>query len=136
LQAGGHRFDPGHVHQFFIESLEHFRENRTQESTQKQAVNTRPDLTKPVIYWVPVIAPGNIMFYQGSVFPQSDGNALISGLGTKAIVRATFDGKGGATAAQRWNIGERVRDIEEAPDGSLWILEDGISGGLFHLTPK
>ena len=61
---------------------------------------------------------------------------LISGLDTKALVRVTFDGKGGATAAQRWNIGTRVRDIEEAPDGSLWMLEDSNPGGLFHLTPK
>jgi glucose/arabinose dehydrogenase len=98
--------------------------------------DTRPDLAKPVIYWVPVIAPGNLMFYKGSVFPQWDGSALISGLVTQALVRVTFDGKGGATAAQRWSIGKRVRDIEEAPDGSLWMLEDANPGGLFHLTPK
>ena len=83
-----------------------------------------------------VIAPGNIMFYKGSVFPKWNGNALISGMATMALVRVTFDGKGGATAAQRWNMGKRVRDIEEAPDGSLWMLEDGNPGGLFHLTPK
>src|SRR5471032_822727 len=59
--------------------------------------DTRPDLAKPVIYWDPVIAPGNIMFYKGSAFPQWNGNALISGLVTKALVRVTFDGKGGAT---------------------------------------
>jgi glucose/arabinose dehydrogenase len=98
--------------------------------------DTRPDLAKPVIYWDPVIAPGNLMFYKGSLFPQWDGSALISGLESKAIVRVTFDGKGGATAVQRWTIGKRVRDIEEAPDGSLWMLEDAKPGGLFHLTPK
>ena len=98
--------------------------------------DTRPDLAKPVIYWVPVIAPGNLMFYKGHVFPHWNGSALISGLASEAIVRVTFDGKGGATAAQRWNIGKRIRDIEEAPDGSLWMLEDAESGGLFHLTPK
>src|ERR1700728_813554 len=97
--------------------------------------DTRPDLAKPVIYWVPVIAPGNLMFYQGSVFPWN-GDALVSGLAPMALVRVTFDGKGGATAAQRWSIGKRVRDIEEAPDGSLWMLEDANPGGLFHLTPK
>jgi glucose/arabinose dehydrogenase len=97
---------------------------------------TRPDLAKPVIYWVPVIAPGNLMFYKGSVFPHWNGSALISGLAGEAIVRVTFDGKGGATAVQRWNVGRRVRDIEEAPDGSLWMLEDAKPGGLFHLTPK
>ena len=98
--------------------------------------DTRPDLAKPVLYWVPVIAPGNIMFYKGNVFPQWNGDALISGLGSRSIILVTFDGKGGATAAQRWSVDKRVRDIEEAPDGSLWMLEDSTSGGLYHLTPK
>jgi glucose/arabinose dehydrogenase len=96
----------------------------------------RWQLAKPVIYWDPVLAPGNIMFYKGNLFPQWKGNALISGLVTKQIVRVTFDGKGGATVAQLRNVGKRVRDIEEAPDGSLWVLEDTNPGGLFHLTPK
>ena len=98
--------------------------------------DTRPDLVKPVIYWVPVIAPGNLMFYKGSMFPQWNGSALISGLASQAIIRVTFDGKGGATAVQRWNVGKRVRDIEEAPDGSLWMVEDARPGGLYRLTPK
>ena len=62
--------------------------------------------------------------------------ALISGLVSQVIDRVTFDGKGGATVVQRWNVGKRVRDVEEAPDGSLWMLEDAKPGGLFHLTPK
>ncbi|MGF6494130.1 glucose/arabinose dehydrogenase [Luteibacter sp. 621] len=98
--------------------------------------DTRPDLVKPVIYWVPVIAPGNLMFYKGNVFPHWKGSALVSGLVSMGITRITFDGKGGATAAQRWTVGMRVRDIEEAPDGSLWLLQDAQPGGLFHLTPK
>ena len=98
--------------------------------------DTRPDLAKPVIYWDPVIAPGNLMFYKGSVFPQWNGSALISGLESKAVLRVTFDGNGGAKVVQRWNVGKRVRDIEEAPDGSLWMLEDANPGGLFHLTPQ
>lgn len=98
--------------------------------------DTRPDLTKPVIYWLPVIAPGNLMFYKGSVFPGWNGSALASGLGSKSLTRITFDGKGGATAVERWDMNHRVRDIEEAPDGSLWMVEDAKPGGLFHLTPK
>jgi glucose/arabinose dehydrogenase len=97
--------------------------------------DTRPDLVKPVLYWVPVIAPGNLMFYKGNVFPHWNGSALVSGLASEAIVRLTFHGSS-ATAVQRWSIGKRIRDIEEAPDGSLWMLEDAESGGLFHLTPK
>ncbi|CAM0998991.1 Dehydrogenase [Rhodanobacter sp. Root179] len=98
--------------------------------------DTRPDLVKPVIYWVPVIAPGNLMFYKGRLFPHWQGSALLSGLVSEGIIRVTFDGKGGATAAQRWTIGKRIRDIEEAPDGSLWMVEDASPGGLYHLTPK
>jgi len=98
--------------------------------------DTRPDLAKPVIYWKPVIAPGNLMFYKGGMFPHWTGSALISALGSQGILRVTVDGKGGATAVQRWSLGMRIRDIEEAPDGSLWLLEDNQPGGLFRLTPK
>ncbi len=98
--------------------------------------DTRSDLVKPVIYWNPVIAPGNIMFYKGNVFSKWNGDALISGLATKTINVITFDGKGGATAAERYDVGHRIRDVEEAPDGSLWMLEDDKAGGVFHVTPK
>ena len=97
---------------------------------------TRPDLARPAIYWVPVIAPGNLMFYKGNLFPQWKGSALISGLVSQGIIRVTVDSKGGATAVNRWSIGKRIRDVEEAPDGSLWLLEDAKPGGLFRLTPK
>jgi glucose/arabinose dehydrogenase len=99
--------------------------------------DTRPEFAKPVLYWVPVIAPGNLMFYRGNkTFPQWDGSGFVSGLATHALVRIVFDGKGGAKAAERWDIGKRIRDVEEAPDGSLWMLEDANPGALIHLTPK
>jgi glucose/arabinose dehydrogenase len=98
--------------------------------------DTRPDLTKPVIYWTPIIAPGNIMFYTGAMFPQWKGSALVSGLASKALLRITFDGKGGAKPAERWEVGHRIRDVEVAPDGALWMLEDAKLGGVFRVTPK
>lgn len=97
--------------------------------------DTRPDLSKPVIYWVPVIAPGNLMFYQGAMFPQWNGSAFASGLASMALIRITFDGKGGAQTAERWAMGFRVRDVEVAPDGALWMIEDANPGGVFRATP-
>ena len=97
--------------------------------------DTRPDLIKPVIYWDPVIAPGNLMFYKGAMFPQWNGSALVSGLGSRAIIRITFDGRGGAQTAERWDVRRRVRDVEVAPDGALWMVEDAKPGGVFRLTP-
>jgi glucose/arabinose dehydrogenase len=97
--------------------------------------DTRPEFQKPVIYWVPVIAPGNLMFYKGSMFPQWNGSALISGLQSRTITRITFDGKGGAQAAERWNMGKQIRDVEVAPDGAIWMVENTSTGGLYRLTP-
>jgi aldose sugar dehydrogenase len=98
--------------------------------------DTRDDLTRPVIYWTPVIAPGNFIFYKGAMFPQWQGSALISGIATQTLSRVTFDGKGGATPAERWAVGRRIRDVEVAADGALWMLEDNNPGGLFRVTPK
>jgi glucose/arabinose dehydrogenase len=99
--------------------------------------DTRPDLAKPVLYWVPVIAPGNLMFYRGNqTFPKWNGNGFISGLASKTLNRIIFDGHGGAKTAERWEVGKRIRDVEEGPDGSLWMLEDANPGALIHVTPK
>jgi len=98
--------------------------------------DTHPELAKPVIYWTPVIAPGNLMFYSGAMFPQWKGSALVSGLSTQSLSRITFDGKGGATPAERWRVGFRRRDVEQGPDGALWLLEDANPGGLYRATPK
>ena len=99
--------------------------------------DTRPELAKPVLYWNPVIAPGNLVFYRGQKsFPQWDGSALVSGLASQSLTRIVFDGKGGARAAERWDVGKRIRDVAVAPDGTLWLLEDANPGALIHVTPK
>src|ERR1017187_7685276 len=96
----------------------------------------RADLAKPVIYWTPVIAPGNMTFYSGAMFPQWNGSALIGGLVTQSLSRITFDGTGGATPAERGSVDHRIRDVAVAPDGALWLIEDSRTGGLFRVTPK
>jgi glucose/arabinose dehydrogenase len=98
--------------------------------------DTRSDLEKPVIYWTPVIAPGNLAFYKGAMFPQWNGSALVSGLASKALIRITFDGKGDATQVDRWDVGFRVRDVEVAPDGAIWMIEDTATGRLVRVIPK
>src|SRR5215213_8107059 len=98
--------------------------------------DTRPDLAKPVLYWVPVIAPGNLMFYTSKqTFPQWTGSGLMGGMSTMSLNRIVFDGHGGAKPAERWNVGKRIRDVEQAPDGTLWMLEDSNPGALIHVTP-
>jgi glucose/arabinose dehydrogenase len=97
--------------------------------------DTRDDLTKPVLYWTPVIAPGNLVFYNGKLFPEWNGSALTGGLASMTINRIVINGAE-AKSAERWKVNHRIRDIEVGPDGALWVLEDAKPGALFRVTPK
>jgi glucose/arabinose dehydrogenase len=88
----------------------------------------------PVINWTPVIAPGNFIFYRGDLFRGWKGDALFAGLRSEALVRADIDGTTGREAA-RFPMGKRLRELVEAPDGALWVLEDGENARLLRLTP-
>jgi aldose sugar dehydrogenase len=89
----------------------------------------------PKAYWVPAISPGGLMFYNGAMFPDWKGSMFIGGLGGKALVRVKIDGET-ATKADHWNMGTRIREVEQGPDGAVWLLEDGEKGRLLKLTPK
>ena len=54
--------------------------------------DSRPDLAKPVLYRTPIIAPGNLIFYDGKMFPQWKGSALVSGLASKTLIRIVVTG--------------------------------------------
>ena len=97
--------------------------------------DARPDIAKPVIYWTPVIAPGNIAFYKGSLFLAWNGSLLLGGMATTSLSRIIVDGTTAKTA-ERWNVGKRIRDVAVAPDGAIWLLEDSATGGLIKVTPK
>ena len=96
--------------------------------------DTRPEFAKPKIVWTPVIAPAGLMIYQGEMFPLWQGDAFIGGLRSKALVRIEFDGEE-AREAERYDMGERIREVEEGPDGAIWLLEDGSGAKLLRLTP-
>ncbi|KPF91004.1 dehydrogenase [Novosphingobium sp. AAP83] len=95
---------------------------------------TRPDLTPPSINWTPVIAPGDMIFYTGTAFPKWQGQGLIAALGAGGIVRVGMEGKQ-IRELERIDLGNRIREIEQAPDGSIYVLEDGDGAKLRHITP-
>ncbi|MBB3033300.1 PQQ-dependent sugar dehydrogenase [Alteriqipengyuania lutimaris] len=90
--------------------------------------------TKPAIEWTPVIAPGDFIFYTGSMFADWRGDALIANLKEQNIVRVDMNGTS-ATEAARYDFGERLRDIVQGPDGALYVIEDGEDARLRKLTP-
>lgn len=97
--------------------------------------STRPDLAAPAISWNPVIAPGDFLFYSGKLWAEWKDQALIAGMGSAGIVRVTIDGEKAAEQA-RYPLDNRIREIDEADDGSLYVLEDGPGGRLLRLTRK
>jgi glucose/arabinose dehydrogenase len=99
--------------------------------------DTRPEFVKPLISWTPVVSPGNLIVYRGSLFPGWLGDALIAGLSSKAIIRVEFDGDE-AREVERYPMDARIRGVFEGPGGELWVLEDerADSGGrLLRLGP-
>jgi len=92
----------------------------------------------PKVFWNPVISPAGLMIYSGNMFKDWKGSAFIGGLSSKALVRVKLDGEN-ATKADQWDMGARIREVEQGPDGAIWLLEDeraGSQGRLLKLTPK
>ena len=76
-----------------------------------------------------------MIFYTGDLFDGLAGDLLIAGLKTEAIVRVATDGDTARETA-RYDMGNRIRQIVEGPDGALWVLEDGDGGRLLELRPR
>lgn len=95
---------------------------------------TRPEFNAPKLSWTPVISPSSLMIYSGSRFPQWQGDALIGGLSSRALVRVEFAGSEAREAA-RYDMGQRIREVEQGPRGAIWLLEDGEDGRLLRLEP-
>ena len=89
--------------------------------------HTRPEFAAPAVFWNPVISPSSLMFYSGSEFPDWRDDAFIGGLSSQALVRVEFDGES-AREAQRFDMGRRIRAVEQGPDGAIWLLEGGRPG--------
>jgi aldose sugar dehydrogenase len=97
--------------------------------------HTRPDLRAPLVSWTPVISPAGFIIYSGDVFPAWRGSGFIGGLSSKAIVRVALEGDT-AREAERWDMGERIRELEQGPDGHIYVLEDGGDARLLRLEPR
>lgn len=107
------------------------------DGTVIPAHDIHPEFRAPVITWTPVISPAGFMIYDGDQFAAWQGDGFIGGLSSMSLVRVEFDGET-AREAERFDMQRRIREVEQGPDGAIWLLEDGTRGGqgwLLKLTP-
>jgi glucose/arabinose dehydrogenase len=95
---------------------------------------TRPEFAQSIRHWTPVISPSGMAFYTGDLFPAWRGNLLIGGLTAQGIVRLELDGQRVANE-ERIDLGTRIRDVRQGPDGAVYALTDESDGEILRLTP-
>jgi len=95
-------------------------------------------MEQPVYFWTPDIAPAGIAFYSGKMFPGWNGNLFVSALAGKYLVRLVLDGHNHVVAEERLlkDLNARIRAVNEGPDGSLYVLTDGMDGKILRLVKK
>ena len=96
---------------------------------------TRPDLADAIKQWTPVISPSGMLFYAGELFPAWRGNVLIGSLTQRALVRLAIDGPRVA-GEEIIPLGARIRDVEQASDGAVYLLTDEQDGKVLRLRPE
>ncbi|MBD5803916.1 Soluble aldose sugar dehydrogenase YliI precursor [Azoarcus sp. Aa7] len=95
----------------------------------------RADVVPPVRYWVPSIAPSGMAFYTGDAFPKWKGNLFVGALRGQLLVRIELDGEKFVREERLLTeLGSRIRDVRQGPDGKLYLLDE-TEGRILRLDP-
>ncbi|SNS99694.1 PQQ-dependent sugar dehydrogenase [Sphingopyxis indica] len=96
---------------------------------------TRPEFNAPKLWWNPSISPAGLAWYGGTLYPGWQNSLLMGALSGEGLIRMAIDGEA-LHKSDRWDFGERIREVEVNEDGSVWLLTDGKDGRLVKLVPK
>lgn len=106
-------------------------------SGAKLGIGTQaPGYEQPLYYWDPSVAPSGLASYQGDMFPEWKGDLLVGSLKFALLSRLDRDDAGKIIGEERYFEGEigRIRDVNVAPDGSIWLLTDEDNGAIIRLS--
>lgn len=96
---------------------------------------TRPEFAAPKLWWNPAVSPAGLAFYGGDLYPGWKNSLLMGALSGQGLIRMAIDGEA-LHKSDRWDFGQRIREVEVRDDGSVWLLTDGEDGKLVKLVPK
>jgi aldose sugar dehydrogenase len=91
---------------------------------------------EPRYYWDPVIAPSGMVFYDGEMFADWQGDLLVGSLKPGALVRLELEGDTVVGEERLADDQGRIRDVVQDRDGALLLLIDSDAGGVLRVTPK
>jgi len=95
----------------------------------------REGMEQPQFYWDPSIAPSGMMIYSGKLWPEWRGDVFVGSLKFDFISRLSGDTNGLKESERLFEgVYERIRDVREAPDGSIWFLAEN-EGEAWRITP-
>tara|TARA_B100001996_G_scaffold330861_1_gene279221 strand:+ start:128 stop:1210 length:1083 start_codon:yes stop_codon:yes gene_type:complete len=93
-------------------------------------------MEQPLIYWVPSIAPSDMIYYEKGIYPELKNSFLVSALVSKDVKKVTFADGADTQESLFSEVNERLRNIEASPSGILYLLTDGPKGKLIKVLPK
>jgi aldose sugar dehydrogenase len=96
---------------------------------------TRPEFAAPKLWWNPSVSPAGLAWYGGDAYPGWKNSLLMGALSGEGLIRMGVDGDK-LHKSDRWDFGQRIREVEVRDDGSVWLLTDGEDGKLVKLVPK
>ena len=97
---------------------------------------SKPGMAQPVHHWVPSISPSGMTFYSGAAFPDWRGDLFIGALSGRLLARLEMDGAEVVHEERLLSdLGERIREVRQGPDGRLYLLTDAGNGRLLRLDP-
>ncbi len=99
-----------------------------------EGITAKDGMEQPTYYWDPVIAPGDMTFYTGKLFPWK-GDLIVAALGTTQLVRLDIEGDRVVGEERLMSDQGRIRDVTQAPDGALYLLVDD-GGKVLRVTPQ
>lgn len=93
-------------------------------------------MEQPLLHWTPSIAPSDMIYYEGNIYPELKNSFLVTALVSKDVKKVTFKNKIDTQESLFSELDIRLRNIQASPDGIIYLLTDGPKGKLIKVLPS